>query len=102
MLSKSKTYDTGINQLSTFLDKYPEFQITQYYLQQEYDHKFIARVLASLESRQKRITRTDDTRHNSNIGVTSSPSSGSDKLINKIRSLKQIYEGNEIRNETRN
>lgn len=97
MLSKSRTYDSGINLLSAFLDKYPKFQITQYYLQQEYDHKFIARVLASLESKQKRTTRTDEIRQNV-PPVTSSPSSNNDKLINKIRSLKHIYEGNEARN----
>ena len=48
MLSKIRTYDSGIKLLNSFLEQYPDFQIAKYFADLNYEPKFIDKVLSTL------------------------------------------------------
>ena len=54
MLSKLRTYDSGIKLLNSFLDQHPDFQISKYFTELNYEPKFINKVMGSLESNYSR------------------------------------------------
>lgn len=59
LLSKTKSYETGIAQLRKYVEKHPEFAPVEYFTSLNYDQKFIAMVVRSLEGTQ-RLTPAKD------------------------------------------
>lgn len=60
LLSKNKTYETGIVQLRKYVEKHPEFSPVEYFTSLNYDQKFIAMVVKSLEG-TSRLTPSKQT-----------------------------------------
>lgn len=50
MLSKIRTYESGIKLLNTFLEQYPNFQIAKYFADLNYEPRFIDKVLTTLQT----------------------------------------------------
>jgi hypothetical protein len=48
MLSKIRTYDSGIRLLNSFLEQYPNFPIAKYFADLNYEPRFIDKVLEAL------------------------------------------------------
>lgn len=57
MLSKIRTYDSGIRLLNSFLEQYPNFPIAKYFADLNYEPRFIDKVLETLETNFNRSIR---------------------------------------------
>jgi hypothetical protein len=55
LLSKTRSYETGIAQLRKYVEKHPEFVPVEYFTSLNYDQKFIAMVVRSLEGTQRSV-----------------------------------------------
>jgi hypothetical protein len=52
LLSKNKSYESGIAQLKKYTEKHPEFNAEEYFTALNYDRKFIQMVVGSLDGRR--------------------------------------------------
>jgi hypothetical protein len=53
LLSKNKTFDTGIQYLKKYIQVHPEFSPIEYFTSLNYDQKFIHMVVNTLEGNNK-------------------------------------------------
>jgi hypothetical protein len=52
LLSKNKSYESGIAMLKKYTERHPEFNAEEYFTSLNYDRKFIQMVIGSLDGRR--------------------------------------------------
>lgn len=62
LLSKNRSYESGISELKKYTEKHPEFNAEEYFTSLNYDRKFIQMVMGSLDGHRKSMTRNDNSR----------------------------------------
>ena len=58
LLSKTKTFDTGIAELRKYMTANPEFIPVEYFISRGYEQKFIVLVMNALENSRPKRTPT--------------------------------------------
>lgn len=55
LLSKNKTFDSGVEKLKKYVEMNPDFSPLEYFTNLNYDHKFINMVMSALEGHNQRL-----------------------------------------------
>lgn len=95
MLSKIRTYESGIRLLNSFLEQYPNYQIAKYFADLNYEPRFIDKVLTALQTNYNRSIQPQmaESRRSEERRQRSVERSTEDiNLEHRIRNLRQRFD----------